>query len=275
MALVNPHRTYQDLRKRVAFDRVLARLALVAPDSWLLKGGVALEYRLDRARATSDIDVSSAIDFDHMFATLKSAAALELGDYFALRIGEFRMPVSGVNTVRFNIDVLYEGGKLFEHLKIDVGFEDPWMGEPEVLTGTAFLDFAEIAPATLRAIPSEQHFAEKLHAYTKDFGPLGSTRVKDLVDMVLLLGGNHVDLAQLPSILGAVFAARGTHNLPAVLPPPPIAWSGSYAKLASGLPVPATCDEAYRQVANILAPILANTTRLKGPVTNEPAPKER
>lgn len=40
-------------RKRVALDRLLARLNEVAPGAWLLKGGFALDLRLaDRARAT-------------------------------------------------------------------------------------------------------------------------------------------------------------------------------------------------------------------------------
>ena len=45
-------------RKRVAFDRLLVRLAAAAPDQWLLKGGFALDLRLaERARATKDIDL--------------------------------------------------------------------------------------------------------------------------------------------------------------------------------------------------------------------------
>lgn len=37
-------------RKRVAFERLLARLNEVAPGNWLLKGGFALDLRLaDRA----------------------------------------------------------------------------------------------------------------------------------------------------------------------------------------------------------------------------------
>jgi hypothetical protein len=40
-------------RKRVVFDRLLARLVVVAPSQWLLKGGFALELRLaERARST-------------------------------------------------------------------------------------------------------------------------------------------------------------------------------------------------------------------------------
>jgi len=46
------------LRKMVAFDRFLARLAKKEPDAWIVKGGFALQLRLgERARTTKDIDV--------------------------------------------------------------------------------------------------------------------------------------------------------------------------------------------------------------------------
>ncbi len=46
------------LRKTVAFDRFLARLIRHQPDSWVLKGGFAIQLRLvDKARTTKDIDV--------------------------------------------------------------------------------------------------------------------------------------------------------------------------------------------------------------------------
>lgn len=39
------------LRKAVVFDRLLARLMVVAPGRWFLKGALALDYRLgDRTR---------------------------------------------------------------------------------------------------------------------------------------------------------------------------------------------------------------------------------
>ena len=43
----------QRLRRRIAFERLLARLFAHGDPPWLLKGGFALELRLrDRARAT-------------------------------------------------------------------------------------------------------------------------------------------------------------------------------------------------------------------------------
>lgn len=46
------------LRKLVAFDRLLARLMAVAPDRWVLKGAVALHFRVGlRFRSTMDLDL--------------------------------------------------------------------------------------------------------------------------------------------------------------------------------------------------------------------------
>jgi hypothetical protein len=259
-ARVTEHRTIQDLRKALAFDRVLARLSHVAPDAWLLKGGVALEYRLQRARATNDIDISTRVDLESMIATLHAAVAVELNDYFALRLGEQSKPVDEVDTYRFKIAVLYESGRIFEELTMDVGFADPWLGEPQQLMAPSLLDFADIQPATVRAIPIEQHLAEKLHAYTKRYGNRESTRVKDLVDIALLLHSGQVDDNVLAATVGEVFARRATHGVPSNLPAPPSGWRAVYARLSAGLPIPQTSDEAYRAVAQALTGVLATAT---------------
>jgi hypothetical protein len=46
------------LRKAVVFDRLLVRLAIVAPSRWVLKGALALDFRLgERTRTTKDMDL--------------------------------------------------------------------------------------------------------------------------------------------------------------------------------------------------------------------------
>lgn len=262
-ARVTAQRTYQDLRKELAFDRLLARLMRVAPDAWLLKGGVALEYRLGQyARATTDIDISSQGTLDSISDALRAAADVRMDDYFAIRIGESSQPVEEIATFRFAVDVLYENGRMFEQIKIDVGFADPWLGDPQELTGPALLDFVDIEPASVRAIPIAQHLAEKVHAYTKHYGARGSTRVKDLVDIVLLVDAAPIDVDAQADVLQKVFEARGTHPIPRELPPPPAEWRGPYARLADGLPVPPTSDEAYVYVAErLLPPLLLSAQR--------------
>jgi hypothetical protein len=46
----------QRLRRKVAFDRLLARIITQEPSSFFLKGGYAMELRIANARATKDMD---------------------------------------------------------------------------------------------------------------------------------------------------------------------------------------------------------------------------
>lgn len=72
------------LRKRVTFERFLARLHTVAPDQWFLKGGFALELRLGNvSRTTKDIDVDWSLPEDEAVETLLDAANADLGDFFS------------------------------------------------------------------------------------------------------------------------------------------------------------------------------------------------
>jgi len=46
------------LRRRVLFERIVARLQAAEPGLWVIKGGMALEVRLrDDARLTKDLDL--------------------------------------------------------------------------------------------------------------------------------------------------------------------------------------------------------------------------
>lgn len=256
-ALATKEQTFQYLRRQVAFGRVLARLQAAAPEAWLLKGGVALEYRVARARATLDIDITTNLDLNDMSDVLTRAEATDLFDYFQIEIGERERPVDDVNAYRFHVAVKYADGRPFEPLKLDIGFADPWLGVPVTLDAPSLLEFAGIAPTTLRTIPAAQQLAEKIHAYTKSYGSHTSSRVKDFVDIALLLGDG-VDLNELQTMLRFVFASRRTHAVPAELKPPSEAWRIPYGKLAAGLPVPQNLDDCYQFAAARLSSVLAS-----------------
>jgi hypothetical protein len=64
------------MRKRIAFDRLLARLAVVAHGRWLLKGGFTLDLRLStRARSTKDVDIEWRVDEGKLLDTPLDAAS--------------------------------------------------------------------------------------------------------------------------------------------------------------------------------------------------------
>lgn len=61
MAGPNNDKQLVRFRKMVAYERFLARLRVVAPGQWVVKGGLALEFRYgDRSRATVDLDLSTS-----------------------------------------------------------------------------------------------------------------------------------------------------------------------------------------------------------------------
>lgn len=78
----------QRLRRKVAFDRLLARFFVNGSNTWVLKGGYALEMRFAHARATKDIDLTLPIQLyassesEHLMTMLQEESHIELGDYF-------------------------------------------------------------------------------------------------------------------------------------------------------------------------------------------------
>ena len=51
------------LRRRVTFDRLLARLFAEEPPQWILKGGYVFDLRLGaKSRVTRDMDISIPLD---------------------------------------------------------------------------------------------------------------------------------------------------------------------------------------------------------------------
>ncbi len=178
------------LRKRVAFERFLARLATSESSGWVLKGAFALELRLGlRARTTKDIDLGRADDEEAATEHLNAAADMDLGDFFAFEVR--RTPAldaaTGFHAVRYTVRADLDAC-LFEQFPVDVAFSEATPIQAEPLFGANSLEFADVAALQLPVISLEQHVAEKLHAYTGAFGQdeRESTRVKDLVDLVLI-----------------------------------------------------------------------------------------
>lgn len=247
---------YQQSRRDVAFERVLARLVAEDQDVWLLKGGVALDYRLRKARSTLDLDLSSRINLTDFQQKVVRALAINLGDYFEINLsGDLSRPVDEIDTYRFGLDVRLNN-KTFIKISIDVGFADLWLGDAEVLASSETLAFAGVGPVVVKAIPIEQHISEKLHAYTKSYDGRPSSRVKDLVDLVLLSNHRPIEAKALFRILESVFCARATHGLPKSVPPPPISWGEPYRKLSQTLPITSDVGEAHMCVAAFLDPVL-------------------
>jgi hypothetical protein len=225
----------QRLRKRVAFERLLARLAF-SPAEWVLKGAFALELRLGlQTRMTKDIDLACDDDEAAVTRDLVAAVALDVDDFFAFRVR--RTPALeravGFRAIRYSV-IGELAGRRFEQFPLDIGLVEAPALSPDIIDTEGSLGFADIALPPLAVIAIEQHIAEKVHAYTATYGTdaRGSTRVKDLVDLVLITRHTSPRAERLQLALRSTFERYGKQLLPATLPLPPEAWTAPYARQA-------------------------------------------
>ncbi len=133
------------LRKMVAFERFLARLVTAQPHDWVLKGGLALQFRLgERARTTQDVDLflRQTLPVTEIHRRLVHAALLDLGDWFLFEVARPVQPSS----LRFGVQSRLDG-RLFETFHADVGVGDPLTEPVELITPPPLLAFCRNFPA--------------------------------------------------------------------------------------------------------------------------------
>lgn len=251
------------LRKSVVFSRLLARLLAVAPDRWVLKGGLAMDYRFgSRVRTTRDMDLASIGDEEAATEDLIAAQAVELGDYFNFEINRTGQldDMDGATAVRYHVRCLL-AGRLFEEVVIDVGFDLPEGWDPELIEGPDILGFADIDPVKAPTLPLELQVAEKVHAYTRRYGASGasSTRVKDLIDLVLIATGATLDAETLARALNETFKHRDQHEVPTSLPEPPAQWVTPYGVIAREVELPPSLTDGFAGASAMLDPVLGGT----------------
>jgi hypothetical protein len=250
------------LRKMVVFDRFLARLVQDQPEDWVLKGGFALQLRLgNHARTTKDMDVLLKDQSDEGYdvhQALVRAALLELGDWFRFEVERpaAEISIEPIGGARFPVRGLLDGRR-FETFHLDVGWGDPLVEPAETLYTPALLAFANIAPTAVPCYPLTQQVAEKIHAYTRPRATGPGSRVKDLVDILLIAGLGGMDGRLLHQALKATFDTRKTHTLPLRFPDPPSTWAATFRRLAgeTGLGHQ-TPSDAAQAVRRFLDPVL-------------------
>ncbi len=126
------------------------------------------------------------------------------------------------------------------------------------------LAFADIPPVRVPCFPVTQQIAEKFHAYTRPRGMGENSRVKDLVDILLLAGLGDLSGERLYRALRATFEHANTHSLPDSVPPPPQGWRIQFHKMAQDIGLEETAlERAYHAICEILNPVLSNAPPLE------------
>lgn len=179
--------------------------------------------------------------------TLVRAALLDLEDWFQFEVEQpgVEIPAGPIGGTRFQVYGLLDGRR-FEIFHLDVGWGDPLVGPVETLSTPALLAFAGIPPTAVPCSPLAQQIAEKVHAYTRPRAGCQGSRVKDLIDILLIAELGQMDGQVLHQALQATFETYKTHELPDHLPDPPSTWMLPFRRLAgeTGLDYRALGDAA-------------------------------
>ena len=231
--------TLDRLRRQVVLERLLARLEAADPGAWVLKGAMALEVRLgSAARTTKDVDLGlrgngGELDVGDLSEHLIDVLARETGDPFVFRLIDVRaMSVKGAGDLARARVVCRLAGHDFGTIQKDIARRTREVTDTERLQLPGHLRFADIDPPEIEVVSIARHVAEKFHGMLLTFPDRDNSRVRDLVDLVILHEHGLIDTHRSAQAVRTVFAERGGEP-PRLLPPFPTSWPARYEQLAA------------------------------------------
>jgi hypothetical protein len=226
------------LRRRVVFERVVARLHHREPSVWVIKGGMALEMRLcDDARLTKDLDLGLrapvGAEGDLRERLIESLAEDPDLDRFVLVPGAVTKLLEqddGAATWRTTVTARL-AGRPFGTLQLDISPRPHELGATDRLPLPNSLAFAGIETPTVEVVAITRHAAEKFHGMLMQFEDRENSRVRDLVDLVILEERKLLDPYDVAVAVRQVWAERAAAP-PVSLPALPAQWPERYERLA-------------------------------------------
>ncbi|MFD7077422.1 nucleotidyl transferase AbiEii/AbiGii toxin family protein [Nocardioides sp. NPDC059952] len=261
--------------RQARFDRFLSRVFAEGEASeWMLKGGMSMLARVPQARTTKDMDLAAerAGDLAEAEAALVRAVDVDLGDHLAFRLlsstptglGENQ---PGVITRRYVFSCIDTGGAFggereIDQVKVDIVVGPGPIGQPEIVEPANRLQLRRrLVTRPYRLYPVADQIADKVCATMDVNYPTGaSSRVKDLVDLVVLARTQRVRLEELR-------AAIATKRALGKIPPfdhlrVPEEWATTYPNVARGVPgaQDLTAAVAAAYVAQLVDPAVSGTT---------------
>ncbi|MEO6503545.1 MAG: nucleotidyl transferase AbiEii/AbiGii toxin family protein [Jatrophihabitantaceae bacterium] len=260
----DPTLTIGNLQRQFVYDRFLARVFNVSGEDWVLKGGSALLARVRSARHSQDLDLFRRSGTLHSAAAeLEAAASADLADHFRFeaRLKEIRSERAGqpgTELALLHVDA-YVGVKRVGQFTVDVVVGGIVTAAAECIAPAPVVDLAGLTSPSYLLYPMVDHIADKVCA-TFELHPPGSTpssRVRDLVDLVVIARTQAVGALSLRTALETERLHRGLPQIHGYVTPPN--WETTYRRLARDV---AECREhrTYAQavefVQSFLDPVL-------------------
>lgn len=257
--------------RQARFDRFLSRVFAGGEQSeWLLKGGMSMLARVPRSRTTKDVDLAAqeAANLAEAERALAALVDVGLGDHLTFRLIR-SMPTGlgdnqpGVATRRYIfacIDVDHD--TQIDTVAVDLVVGPPPVGRPEVIEPANRLHLRRpLITHPYRLYPVADQIADKVCATmgTNYAGGKRSSRVKDLIDLVVLA---HTQIVDLDELRRAIVAKRVVSSIdPFEHFDVPTDWSRTYPKTARGVPIAEsfTAATAAELVASFVDPALGKS----------------
>jgi hypothetical protein len=245
------------LRKLAAMERFLARLADGQPDTWQLKGGLALQFRSgNRFQTSEDLDVLVFVQADQVIQFLEQTGAMDLGDWFIFEV-ETSGPAGGQG--RFTIRAVL-AGRDFEtfHLDVSVGENGFWPAEPFPII--SLFGFAGLAATLALCSGLAWQAAEKFYTYTHPQDHRIFSKLENLIDLLTIASLGEMDGMELYQAIGASFRYHRAGSIPRRLPEPPASRGRSFNRMAVETGLETTnLPAAYEALKGYLEPVLSGT----------------
>lgn len=226
-------RSNEAIQKQFVRERLLARVFQGDMVHWVLKGGNAVLARVSDARATQDVDLLNRLgDLDDAYNELVGLARIDVSDHF--RFEPVRRIPAGQGTDQPAVEgerVLFDaycGSKKVHQIKVDLVVGSVMTAVPDELSNPV-LQIEGLEPVRLRLYPVVDHAADKLCATQARYGSLGgrSTRVRDLVDLVIFARTQDIDGTALTNAIASEWSLRQLEGKPSF--DPPQEWAVPYA----------------------------------------------
>jgi len=241
-----------DTNKAIAgfyFDRLLCRIFSEDDPSFVLKGGQSMIARTVSARTTKDIDLlSHAIDTGEALDELKRLASIDLEDFITYSFVR-AIPIKAEEEYREGLKVFFAprlGTSARDDISIDLVVDQVVCDDPDSMSPLGRLDVGDLEVHDYLLYPVVCAMADKICATMQVFEGRESSRVKDLVDLAILVTTQAFDADTLRSRIALEAALRKMGTIGSLIVPP--SWftmrRATYSKLAgeTGL------DQRYHDV---------------------------
>jgi hypothetical protein len=156
-------------------------------------------------------------------------------DYFIFTVGapeRLRDDGGGFPTWRAKVGAQL-ADKPFGRVQLDVSPRAHELHATDRLAIPNSLAFAGVPAVEVEAVDIHRHAAEKFHGMLRDFGERENSRVRDLVDLIILLEHGLLVPERTAAAIRTVWLERNSTEPPDDLLPLPESWPDRYQRLAA------------------------------------------